>query len=222
MSFDLSSSCIGCAVAKIDKSKVTKMRSCPIIPDTFDPRSIGFKNKSKKAIPGKSYSSYIYKDEDITKISKAEKKKRDVLVRNHKDSYVLKYISYEMNTLIAKIKPDVILVEKNEIFNGVLTSVLLGKVIGTLHAICSVHDIPIQERKVQSVRKKYNLPMRVSVFCRDKDKEELTSIPDITKRVIRDMLQKKYAYTGVKLSTDDEGDAALLIDHFVEYEGCEI
>lgn len=210
MAFDLSSACIGVTAVEINGTSVVRMKSCPIIPPNFDPTVLGYM-KTKKKLPVKSgelINTYYKKGE--TSISKKNKKKRDCEVRSQKDIFVLQHISKIMNNLITSVNPDLILVEKNEIFNGILTSILLGKVMGTLVSITGVQGIPLIEKKVNESRSSFDMKKILSDFRERHSPEELKVIPDITKRALREYLQEIYGPYGVDFQTDDESDSCVI------------
>lgn len=210
MSFDLSSRCIGVICAKVESGKVVKISSCPIIPQDFDPSTLGFL-KSKKKVGKSGINAYLYPGE--TSVSTAEKKKRDTLVRNQKDLFIIAQISKTIANLVDSIHPDLILVEKNAIFNGILTSVLLGKVMGVLLGIAGRAGVPVKEYTVSAVRKKHNVVKLCKELSASLTEEELMEIPDLAKRALRFKLEKEY---GVELATDDESDALVVLDHYLK------
>lgn len=213
MAFDLSSSCIGCVVAEVNGKHVQRIKSCPIIPEEFTAEKLGFLKRKQKVGETKSISSWVYyKGENV---SQAEKKRRDVQVRSSKDTWVLSKISQSMGDLIDGIRPDLIIVEKNEIFNGMLTSVLLGKVMGTLHGIAGLMRIPIQEYRVNMVRKPLNIGRLVQEFVRDTSADELRATPDITKRALRRLMERTY---NIHFMTDDESDACVVFNYWLNHE----
>lgn len=216
MAFDLSSRCIGVVCAEIDaRDNIKNILSCPIVPKKFDATLLGFKKSKVKFILSDGSSISAWGKEGETSISKAEKKKRDSQVRAQRDVYVLREISETIGMLIENIQPDLVLVEKNEIFNGILTSVLLGKVMGVLHGVCGSRGVPIEEYRVQSVRKPYNVMKLTMDFVSGKNPEELSRIPDISKRVIREMLSLRYP--SISFQTDDESDACLVFDYWLNF-----
>lgn len=214
MAFDLSSTCIGVITARINQDHtVGKVLSCPIVPPEFDATTLGFfKNKRKlKTVKGLELNSWAKPGE--TMISQEEKKHRDSVVRSKKDISVLSYIGKSIDSLTAKIKPDLILVEKNAIFNGVLTSVLLGKVMGVLVGISGITGCQLIEYPVTVIRSIYPVGNWVVQFSKEHTPEELIQIPDVTKRVIGIKLGQKY---GVRFQTDDESDACAVFDYWYE------
>lgn len=216
LSFDLSTACVGCVAARVNSDyEPVLVKSYPIIPPKFDVSSLGY-NKSKKKIKLKNsdkyISTYIRKNEEY--VSLEEKKRRDVEVRNASNMYVLDYIGKNIGSMVSMIKPDIILAEKNEIFNGVLTSVLLGKVMGVLIGVSAQYNIPVLNIKVSKARSVFNIGQLVKDFTKDKSAEELKVIPDITKRALRVEMERIYGKYGLVCSTDDESDSCVVFNYW--------
>lgn len=216
LAFDLSSVCIGVVAAKVEDSKLTKVLSCPIIPPKFSAAELGFLKSKKKVYTSskevKIINSYVYPNE--TYVSEVNKKKRDVQVRKAKDIFVLDYIGKQLNMLIDSINPDLIIVEKTEIFNGVLTSVLLAKVFGVLVGAATSKNIKVVEYKVKEVREIIDIVSITKELVSNLTDEEINKIPDMTKRALRMFMEKKYGHLGLKCSTDDEGDACVILNYW--------
>ena len=217
MSFDLSSVCIGLICARLDgKGIANKVMSAPIIPKQFSPICLGYKASKKKlkTKSGELLNTY-WKDGEV-EITKVEKAKRDKEVRAKKDIYVLEYIGKQMGDMIDRIKPDLILVEKNAAFNGILTTVLLAKVMGSLLGIAGYKGIPVVEYPVSQVRAHHNVAKLVKEFVKGKTQEELQALPDITKAALRELMYNKYKDLGILFQTDDESDACVVFDYWYE------
>jgi hypothetical protein len=210
MAFDLSSVCIGVTTVSLDKEKISNIKTAPIIPRRITPDELGFlkSRKKLKTKNGELLNSYAYSGEDS--ISFAEKKRRDVLVRTETNKKVLFEISKSLNGLINAIKPDIILAENNEIFRGVLTSVLLGKVMGILIGTSAANGIEVEEHKVQAVRSVLNQNMLYNNLKQKLTTEEIMQLPDVTKRAINVYLSELY---NVHTLTDDESDS-LAVFHY--------
>ena len=221
LAFDLSTACVGVVAAVIDKDtkQPTLVKSCPIIPKKFSPEQLGYK-KSKKKLPTAKSGEFLntyYKEGEKT-ITKTEKQKRDREVRIQENLFVLDYIGKQISTIINAIRPDIIIVEKNEIFNGILTSVLLGKVMGVLIGIASSHSIPLKEFKVSKVRSVIDLNKTVREFVESVTEDELKKVPDVTKRALRKLMESKYGQYGLDCKTDDESDAFVVFNYWLESE----
>ena len=221
LAFDLSTACVGVVASVINKDtkEPILVKSCPIIPKRFSPEELGYR-KSKKRLPTSKSGEFLntyYKDGETT-ISKSEKQRRDREVRTKENLFVLDYIGKQISTIINAIRPDVIIVEKNEIFNGILTSVLLGKVMGVLIGIASSHSIPLKEFKVSKVRSIIDLNKATRDLVESISEEELKKVPDVTKRALRKLMEKKYGQYGLECKTDDESDACVVFNYWLESE----
>ncbi|MGL5715543.1 MAG: hypothetical protein ACRCX2_21160 [Paraclostridium sp.] len=222
LSFDLSSKCIGVVAVKIGACdfEPTVVKSVPIIPPNFCPSNLGYM-KSKKKISTPNNKAYVnsYVKQGEMHVSKTEKNKRDVEVRSAKNLFVLDYIGKQIGYLISNIKPDLILVEKNEIFNGVLTSVLLGKVMGVLLGLAAQNNVRVIELKVTKVRSVFDVNKLAIDFTKGKSAEELKQIPDITKRALKFKMEELYGKYGLECQTDDESDACVVLHYWLDKKG---
>lgn len=91
---------------------------------------------------------------------------------------------------------------------------LLAKVMGVLHGVAGSKEIPIEEYRVSEVRSPYNVFKLSLKFADGKTSDELRMVPDISKRAIRVMLEEKY---NIKFLSDDESDACLVLDYYINY-----
>lgn len=218
MSFDLSTVCIGIIAAKINENKdIEKCLSVPVKPPKFEPEKLGYCHSkvSVQTKQGVVMSSYVKIQEKEVKpiiLTKAEKQRRDREVRSQKDIFVLEYIGKAIQEKIQNIEPDLILVEKNAIFNGPLTTVLLAKTMGALLGVAGSMNIPVKEYSVAEARSNFNIGKLVKDFCGDKTPEELERIPDVTKRALRDQMERKY---NIRFLSDDESDACVVFNHWL-------
>lgn len=220
LAFDLSTVCVGVVAGIVDKKtkKPILVKSCPIIPRKFSPEKLGYM-RSKKRLPtaksGEVLNTY-YKQGEAT-ISKSEKQKRDREVRIKGNLFTLEYIGKQISLIISEVKPDIILVEKNEIFNGVLTSVLLGKVMGVLIGVASSYSIPVNDEfKVSKVRSIIDLKKAVKSLVESLSEDEIKKVPDVTKRALRKLMEEKYGEYGLVCKTDDESDACVVFNYWLE------
>ena len=220
LSADLSTACTGIIVARINSDKsVDKIMSTPILPKKIDiTKEFGY-CKSKKKLPVKEGSreevnTYYIKGENF--VSKAEKKRRDIKVRQAQNLFILTHMSKDIGDIVNGIKPDLILYEKNAIFNGILTIELLAKLAGTLVGIAGSMSIPVEEYKVQTVRKRHNPTKLVKDFVKGKDENYIASLPDVTKAALRELMNNKYSKYGLNMLSDDESDACVVFDYWYE------
>lgn len=219
ISFDLSSVCIGVVASIINTTtkEIITVKSCPIIPKIFNPEELGYRKSKKKMPTGKSgeFINSYYKAGEV-KVSKVEKKKRDAQVRSKNNLFTLQYIGRQITKIVEVIEPDLIIVEKNEIFNGVLTSVLLGKVMGVLIGIASSKGIIVKDYTVKQVRSIIDIIEATHNLVDNLSEKEILKIPDITKRALRVYMESKYGKYGLECATDDESDACVVFNYWYE------
>ena len=210
IAFDLSSVCIGCCIAELKDDKTVRIFSTPIIPkhDTNIISSLGFL-KSKHRIKDKNYISYVKYSGEL--VSEKEKKKRDVMVREAMNKSVLNDISKQLSEVITTIKPDLIIMEKHAIFNGILTSVLLAKIAGILIGVAGDNNIETREYPVKEVRSILDINKITGEYISNKTPDDLLKVPDITKDAIREYFEKIY---GVSFQTCDESDACAVFHYW--------
>lgn len=218
LAFDLSSRCIGVVAGyvNLDNKKPIVVKSSPIIPTPFNAKKLGYlSSKRKVKTKDNTYITSYVKPNEKT-VSKSEKMRRDREVRREKDLYILNYIGLKIGEVINNINPDLILVEKNEIFNGILTTVLLSKIMGVLVGIASSKSIKIEEIKVKTARKIIDIEKCINNLREKIGEKEMANIPDITKRALRLEMENKYGIYGLSCSTDDEGDACVIFNYWLE------
>lgn len=212
MAIDSSSVCSGIVLADTLKDgSVLKVGSAPIIPSKFDVTTLGYL-KTKKKMPNGFLSYVRNKDETV---SKTEAKKRNVEVRHKQNNHKAKDIGNQLSYLIKNTKPDLVLIERNRIFNSQLTSVLLGEVMGIVEGVCASCGIDLEKFTVEEMRKSINSTKLVKEFSQKKTEEELASMEDVTKEAIKDYMVEIYGKFGFNPSTLDESDACLVFHYWL-------
>lgn len=210
MAIDSSSVCSGIVIADVNNLNLVKIGSAPIIPSKFDVTSLGYL-KTKRRMPGGFLSYVKNKDE---KVSKTESKKRNVEVRHKQNNHKAKDIGSQLSYLIRETKPDLVLIERNRIFNSQLTSVLLGEIMGIVEGVCASHNINLEKFTVEEMRKSINSTKLVKEFTNKKTEQELFSMEDVTKEAIKDYLVEIYGKYGFAPTTLDESDACLVFHYW--------
>ena len=212
MAIDSSSVCSGIVLADTLKDgSVLKVGSAPIIPSKFDVTALGYL-KTKKKMPNGFLSYVRNKDETV---SKTEAKKRNVEVRHKQNNHKAKDIGNQLSYLIKNTKPDLVLIERNRIFNSQLTSVLLGEVMGIVEGVCASCSIDLEKFTVEEMRKSINSTKLVKEFSQKKTEQELFSMGDVTKEAIKDYMVEIYGKYGFNPSTLDESDACLVFHYWL-------
>lgn len=214
LAFDLSLKCTGVAAMWLwGYDEIASFQTISIIPPEFSKEDLsvmGYLPSKKKIVTkgGKTFYSYVKSSTEIP--SEAVKKKRDVEVRNAANAKKRKYLAIEIDKLIRTIEPTLILVERNESFNGILTTKLLAEARGILEG--AAKNIPVKQYSVSEVRKKFNLAEMTKEFINSiRDSKQFPK--DITKSVLKDYIDKKY---NIVTHNTDESDACILIDHYYE------
>lgn len=211
MAIDSSSVCSGIVLADtLEDGSVLKVGSAPIIPSKFDVTSLGYL-KTKKKMPG-GFLSYVKNKEET--VSKTESKKRNVEVRHKQNNHKAKDIGKQLSYLIENTKPDLVLIERNRIFNSQLTSVLLGEIMGIVEGVCASYNITLEKFTVDEMRKSIDSTKLVKEFSKKKTEQELISMKDVTKEAIKDYLVNIYNKYGFNPSTLDESDACLVFHYW--------
>lgn len=212
MAIDSSSVCSGIVLADTLKDgSVLKVGSAPIIPSKFDVTALGYL-KTKKKMPNGFLSYVRNKDETV---SKTEAKKRNVEVRHKQNNHKAKDIGNQLSYLIKNTKPDLVLIERNRIFNSQLTSVLLGEVMGIVEGVCASCSIDLEKFTVEEMRKSINSTKLVKEFSQKKTEQELFSMGDVTKEAIKDYMVEIYGKFGFNPTTLDESDACLVFHYWL-------
>ena len=208
------------AVLDDDTGEIISIMSATIQVVDFKVRDHFPYRESKKTLPTsprgiKTHSTYFKEGE--THVSQTLKRKRDAEVRQFRNTYQRDHMSKQYAALMNKVKPDFVLLERNEIFNGLLTIEVLAKLTGTLIGQCNSMGIPYEEHNVNTVRKPYNVAKIGMDFARGKSPEYLAGLEDVTKAAIGEFLENKYREFGLKFDTLDESDAALVFDYWYTY-----
>lgn len=215
MGFDLNTRGTGIAAAKIIDGEIKTAKVADAKTKDFDPSTLGFM-KSKKTLPtskngSKTLNTYYKPGESF--VSETNKKKRDKIVRNARNQYYLDKMGKQMVAVLRSVSPDLVLIERNEMFRGVMTIEVLAKLTGILIGECVSLGIPYELHNVNTVRKPYNVPKIVSDFSKTISPEELNGLQDVSKSAIKWYLEEKYSYIGLKILTTDGSDAFILVDY---------
>lgn len=219
LSFDLSLARTGVAYAEINNIyEVLQMSTVSIIPSANEEeiiRDLGFLHNKRKITTkgGDSFWSYVSTPGEI--VARTEKKKRDVAVRNSINMAKRSSLAQQIKLLCDKIQPELILVERNESFNGILTTKLLAEARGILEGACS--GTQIKQYSVSEIRKGVNLVELTRDFVSELADSGAPFPTDITKSALKHYIEKRY---NISVSNTDESDACMVIDCYLrEKEG---
>lgn len=213
LGFDLSTTCTGVAVMRLESNSLVSVSTLAIIPNKLSPEVLGFlKTKKNFETRGVKYVSFVL--HKLERVSMTIKKKRDAQYRKAAKEARLKEMSDNIIEVIDKNKPDLVVYEKNMIFGGILTTEQLAILAGTLRGIVKAKGIKLLELNVNNVRSHYDIVSMIHNYAKGKDPEDLKKIPDITKEVLKEYVCEKYSLA--KSITTDESDALVLLDYWRE------
>lgn len=168
MNFDLSSTCIGVTFAEIkDGNKITYGRTLPIIPKRLDPRDYGFTTKEPKKIAnqGKEFKGYLKEGE--FSISHQEAKKRTAYLKAQKHNFLLRDIGKQCGQFLNKLRPEVVVIERNASFNGVLTTKLLAEIAGGIYFYCGAQGNQLFDYPESTVRARIRKDIKEFTYMTD-------------------------------------------------------
>lgn len=218
LAFDLNTKFTGVWAAEEDKDgNILSIHTATLIVDDFKVAAHTPYMESKKTLPSNitgtsSHSTYWKKGE--IHVSKTEKAKRDREVRRLRNDYQILNMSHKMGDLLKAVKPDFVILERNEMFRGIMTIEVLAKLNGTLLGECALLKIPYAQVNVNAVREPYNVPKLIKEFAAAHPAEVVAAKEDVGKAAIGWYLERKYASRGVSFTTYDESDAGLAYDYY--------
>lgn len=218
LSFDLSLTQTGVTFADVnDRNEVVRLSTVSIVPVADEEKLIkdlGFLRSKRKVATkgGNSYWAYVLNQDES--VSYSEKKKRDVAVRNAINMAKRGSLANQIRLLFDKISPDLILVERNESFNGILTTKLLAEARGILEGACV--NVPIKQYSVSEIRKGVNLVDLTRDFVSKLADSGAPFPTDITKSALKHYVEAKY---NVSVKNTDESDACMVIDCYLRERG---
>lgn len=155
MTFDLSSTCIGVTFAQTDdKGHIIYGKTLPIVPKRPTGLDFGYTTKKPKKITtkGNTYNAFLKPDEILISKTEAEKRNKDFKVLEH--NYLLRNIGAQCGKYLSKIKPDIVAIERNKSFNGILTTKLLAEIAGGIYFYCGANDMSLYDWDEATVRAK--------------------------------------------------------------------
>lgn len=207
IAFDLSSSCIGVTTATVIDGYVTQVKVADIVPRKFTGLDYGYKTKTPKKI-GAGYSAFLKEDEfHITK-AEASRRQSDFKVFKHRD--LLLDIGKQVSDYISSLDLDLVMIERNMTFNGVLTTKILAEIAGQIHYLAASNAIEFESRSVHTVRKLIRKAIPLSPADRvQKD----GSVALETKAEIKARLKKVYGHLVDFDTMSEDGSDSLAVFH---------
>lgn len=219
MCFDLSSKCIGVTFAQFDKKDIKYARTLAVIPEKPSGKEMGFTTAAPKMMysNGRETKAFIYPNE--TAISQEEAKRRTANFKSFSHLSLLKNIGKQLGYYLDKVKPDVIAIEKNASFNGILTTKLLAEIAGGIYFFAGARNIPMYDYSEATIRAK--IRKDITDFNRYKegtDEMALDTKWEIYCR-LRSYFEKHYpGMIDFKNITMDESDSLAVFYHLFTTE----
>lgn len=154
MCFDLSSKCIGVTFSQFYGDHIKYAKTLAVIPERPSGKDLGYTTNAPKTMysNGKETKTFLLPAE--TAISQEEAKKRIAMFKNYSHLSLLKNIGKQLGYYLDKIKPDVIAIEKNMSFNGILTTKLLAEIAGGIYFFAGARNIPMYDYSEATIRAK--------------------------------------------------------------------
>lgn len=211
---------IGVTIAELNGDKVEKLGVVPVIPNRPNGKDFGFTTKNPKAITmrdGKRMRVYLKKGEVI--ISKREANERASMIKNESHTMLLKDIGRMLGSILFSVSPDVIIIERNETFGGILTTKLLAEIAGGIYFWSGFYDIDMYSYNVGRMRSALNRCVR-GVDLKTDDGKLIVDTKMVVKKKLEKLIEdEKWNVHGWENATLDESDSFLA---FVYYYMTEI
>lgn len=147
--FDLSSTLIGMTIAQFKAGELIYVKTIPIFPKRIDGTDLGYTTKAPKEI-GDGYKAFLKQGEHH--ISKAEATRRMQEFKVLKHRKLLLNIWEQVGEILTKVRFNVMIIERNSSFNGVLTTKLLAEIAGGLYSIAAMYKAEFYDLHESTVR----------------------------------------------------------------------
>lgn len=147
----MSSTNIGVTFAKIDQ-RIAFGDTLAIVPKPPTPKDLGYTTVTPRTIQshGRRYKAFLREGEIV--ISQEEAARRLQALKSTTHNYLLRNIGQQCGKFLRAVRPDVVCIEKNKSFNGILTTKLLAEIAGGVYFYCGVDDIEICDWDEATVR----------------------------------------------------------------------
>lgn len=218
MSFDLSSTLIGVSVATIDtkNKRIEQAMVMPVIPKKPTGKDLGYTTKNKKKVElrtGEMISSFLKEGEVI--ISKAEAKRRNATFRDESHKFLLMDIGKKLGTILHAVKPDIVMIERNEAFNGILTTKLLAEIAGGVYFWAGFFNSEFRAYNATTMRSLLNRHVK-GADLQTEDGSHIVDTKMVVKRKIEKFLKDEQVdVKNFEKATLDESDSFLPIIYFL-------
>ena len=217
LAFDLSTACTGVAGVELDGTTIRFLQTFSIVPAVDKKqiiKNLGFEPSKQYINSANAQKLLSYVKHSGERVSKTEKKSRDVAVRNAINGAIKQDLAVKLNELMQSFSPDLVLAERNEAFHGVLTTKLLAETRGILEG--ATGSIPLLSYSVVKIRSQLHLTSVIDAYISSiQDASELSGVDKITKYAIKHYLEEKYH---IQCQNTDESDALAVFDYYYETE----
>lgn len=219
MCFDLSSVCIGVTFAQLKEGKVTYLKTLAVIPKRPFAKELGYTTQEPKKIHyrGNSFLGLLKPGEHEISKEQAGKRIAEYKVIAHRQ--LLRNIGEQVGFYLDSIRPNIIAVEKNKSFNGILTTKLLAEIIGGLYFYSGARKIPLYDFDEATVRAKIRRDIQdFTLFKQGTDKMAVDTKWEIHCR-LRSYFEKHYpSLIDFSNMTMDESDSLAVFYHLLTTE----
>lgn len=217
IAFDLSSTLIGATYGVIEDRVIKNVRTEGIVPRKPNGKDYGYTTQKPKKI-GSGYPAYLLPGEHH--ISKAEAERRARFIKHDSHRQLLLNIGEDIGERVEAFSPSRLIIERNESFNGVLTTKLLAEIAGGLFFYSGLARIPFEDLNAAVVRK--SVRDNIALTRAERVLSDGTLALD-TKTEIKERLRKVYGHLiDFDTMTTDESDSLALFHHVAVREGWEV
>lgn len=214
ITLDLSSTLIGITYATIVDDRVVTLETEALAPRKPTGRDFGYATVKEKKI-GNGYNAFLYPDEHHISMAEASRRRAHVKAETHKQ--LLRNIGIDLGLRLERRPIDLLAIERNASFNGILTTKLLAEIAGGLFFYSGLRNIPFEDVNVATARSTVRNTIALS---RAERVEDDGNIAYDTKSEIRCRLKKIYGHlTDFKDITLDESDSLAVFHHLKEQRG---
>lgn len=219
MCFDLSSVCIGVTFAQLKGITPIYVKTLAIIPESVSALDLGYTTKEPKKIHynGNTFKGLLKPGETFT--SKSTAKKRLAEFKNYSHRQLLKDIGKQCGFFLEKVKPDILAIEKNKSFNGILTTKLLAEIAGGLYFYSGMKDIPLYDIDESTIRAFIRKQIKdFSMYDGEAEKMAIDTKWEIYCR-LRSYFEKEHpGILDFTKMTLDESDSLAVFYYLLKYE----
>lgn len=204
--FDLSSKLIGVTIAQFKGETLTYVKTIPLYPKRIDGTTLGYTTKKPKKI-GDGYLAFLKPGEHH--ISQAEAKRRASTYKVLEHRHLLLDIYSQIGNLLQKVRFDVLIIERNSSFNGILTTKLLAEIAGGLFALAAIFRTQFYDLNESTVRSFMRKDLEYETL--EKDGTVITGVKWEMRKRLEPVYREHINFENITL---DEVDSLVLLHYF--------